>query len=165
MWKPYKPSVFYDEVIECGRRILLAGVVVFIKPSTSAQIAVTLMMAFVFVVMSEALAPYASWWDTWLSRMGHVVVFVSMYVALLLKVDVSDERAESQKIFEAILVGSHACMISVVVVETVVLTCSLKAEHRNEWVDTWFRHDDESFPGGSLEEYASHVFKVESGVQ
>lgn len=48
LWKPYKPSVFYYEVVECGRRISLAGVVVFIKPNTSAQIAVTLVMAFVF---------------------------------------------------------------------------------------------------------------------
>ena len=128
LWKPYKPSVFYYEVIECGRRILLAGVVVFIEPNTSAQVAVTLMMAFVFVVVSEALAPYASRWDAWLSRMGHAVVFVTMYVALLLKVDVSNERVGSQRVFEAILVGAHACMISVVVVETIVLTCSLKAE-------------------------------------
>eukprot|EP00752_Nemacystus_decipiens_P012586 g11146.t1 len=130
LWKPYKPSAFYYEVIECGRRILLAGVAVFIEPNTSAQIAVTLMIAFVFVVTSEALAPYASRWDAWLSRMGHAVVFVSMYVALLLKVDVSDERVESQRVFEVVLVGAHACMIVMVVVETVVLTCSVKADHQ-----------------------------------
>eukprot|EP00903_Cladosiphon_okamuranus_P021507 g19772.t1 len=125
LWKTYKPSVFYYEVIECGRRILLAGVVVFIEPNTSAQVAVTLMMAFVFVVISEALAPYASRWDAWLSRVGHAVVFVTMYLALLLKVDVSDERVGSQRVFEAILVGAHSCMIAVVVVETVVVACSL----------------------------------------
>jgi len=130
LWKPYKPSAFYYELVECCRRILLASVVVFIEPNTSAQIAVTLAMAFVFVVISEALAPYASRWDTWLSRTGHAVVFASMYVALLLKVDVSDEGARNQRIFEAILVGAHFCMISVVVVETAVLTCSLNAEQR-----------------------------------
>ncbi len=124
LWRPYKPSAFYYEVIECGRRILLAGVVVFIEPNTSAQIAVTLAMAFVFVVISEALAPYASLWDTWLSRTGHAVVFASMYVALLLKVDVSDERTSSQRIFEAILVSAHVCMVSVIVVETAILTWS-----------------------------------------
>ncbi|CAN0346425.1 unnamed protein product [Ectocarpus sp. 6 AP-2014] len=128
LWKLYRPSVFYYEVIECGRRVLLAGVVVFIYPNTAAQIAVTLVMAFVFVVVSEGLAPYASRWDTWLSRMGHVVVYMSMYVALLLKVDVSKERVDSQKVFEAVLVTAHACMILVVVVETVVLTCALRVE-------------------------------------
>ncbi|CAN0285491.1 unnamed protein product, partial [Hapterophycus canaliculatus] len=43
LWKPYKPYVFFYEVIECGRRILLTGVVVFIYPNSSAQIAITLM--------------------------------------------------------------------------------------------------------------------------
>ncbi|CAN0042036.1 unnamed protein product, partial [Laminaria digitata] len=92
LWTLYKPSVFYYEVVECGRRVLLTGAVVFIYPNTSAQIAVTLMIAFVFAMASEGLAPFASRWDTWISRMGHVVVYVSMYVALLLKVDVSNER-------------------------------------------------------------------------
>ena len=130
LWKPYTPKVFYYEVIECGRRILLAGVVVFIYPNTAAQVAVTLMIAFAFVVISEVLAPYTSPWDTWISRMGHMVVFVSMYVALLLKVDVSDDRVSSQKVFEAILVTAHACLILAVVVEAFLASFSLKARPR-----------------------------------
>lgn len=131
LYKPYKPSVFYYEVVECGRRVLLAGVVVFIEPNTAAQIAVTLILAFVFVVISEGLAPYASRWDTWLNRTSHAVVFVSMYVALLLKADVSDDGANSQDIFEAVLVTAHACMILAIVVETLVLTCSLNVRQRD----------------------------------
>lgn len=104
---------------------------VFIEPNTAAQIAVTLILAFVFVVISEGLAPYASPWDTWLNRTSHAVVFVSMYVALLLKADVSDDGADSQDVFEAVLVTAHACMILAVVVETLVLTCSLKARQRD----------------------------------
>eukprot|EP00752_Nemacystus_decipiens_P017698 g15868.t1 len=130
LWKPYKPSVFYYEVIECVRRILLAGVVVFIYPNSAAQVAVTLMIAFAFVLVSEALAPYASRWDHWISRTGHVVVVASMYVALLLKVDVSDERSSSQKVFEVVLVAVHVVMVLVVVVETVVMGLALTAEHR-----------------------------------
>ena len=130
LWKPYRPSVFYYEVIECCRRILLAGVVVFIYPNTAAQIAITLMMAVVFAMVSEGLAPYASRWDTWINRMGHAVVTMSMYVALLLKVDVSNERAGSQRTFEAVLVAVHACMLLMVVVEAVVQAISLWAEKR-----------------------------------
>ena len=130
LWKPYKSSIFYYEVIECGRRVLLTGTVVFIYPDTSAQIAVTLMIAFVFAMISEGLAPYASKWDTWISRMGHAVVYVSMYVALLLKVDVSNERSSSQKVFEAVLVAAHLGMILVVIVETGVMVCSLRETMR-----------------------------------
>eukprot|EP00752_Nemacystus_decipiens_P002289 g2167.t1 len=139
LWSPYRPGVFYYEVIECGRRIMLAGVVVFIFPNTAGQIAITLMMAFVFAMLSEGLAPYASRWDTWINRMGHAVVFVSMYVALLLKVDVSDDRAGSQEVFEAFLVTAHACMVLAVVVETAVITWALKVEQLEEPLEPRFR--------------------------
>lgn len=132
LWKPYKPGRYYYEVIECGRRILLTGVVVFILPNTAGQIAVTLMIALFFVFVSEALAPYESRWDIWVNRTGHAVVSTSMYLALLLKVDVSKEQARSQKIFEAILVTVHACMILAVVVESMVLTFSLGMEERDD---------------------------------
>ena len=60
VWNPYKPSVFYFEVIERIRRVVLAGVVVFFNPNTTSQIAVTLTLAFIFVVISESLDPYVS---------------------------------------------------------------------------------------------------------
>ena len=130
LWEPYKPSAFYYEVIECGRRVMLAGIVVFIYPNTAAQIAISLLMAFAFVMVSEGISPYASRWDAWLNRIGHAVVYVSMYLALLLKVDVSDERASGQKVFESLLVVAHACLILVVVVETLVITCARFREGR-----------------------------------
>ncbi|CAM9651378.1 unnamed protein product [Ectocarpus fasciculatus] len=132
LWEPYNHWAFYYEVIECGRRVLLAGVIVFIYPNTAAQIAVTLMIAFAFVVISEALNPYESGWDRWINRMGHVVVFSSMFLGLLLKVDVSNEHASSQRVFEAVLVLVHVCMVIAIVVETVVLFFQLKAELREE---------------------------------
>lgn len=132
LWKPYRPSVFYYEVVECGRRILLAGVVVFIYPNTAAQIAVALFMAFAFSLLSEALTPYASKWDVWLNRTGHLIVFASMYVALLLKVDISGERGSSQTVFETVLVAAHACMVVAIVLESVVLAWSLRGGGQKE---------------------------------
>ena len=59
--------MIYFEVIECARRVLLVGVVVFFNPNTASQVAVTLVLAFIFVVLSESLDPYVSKWDTWLT--------------------------------------------------------------------------------------------------
>ena len=132
LWKPYKPQRFYYEVIECGRRIMLTGVIVFIYPNTAAQIAVTLAISVVFIFVSEILAPHKSHWDAWINRTGHIVIFASMYVALLLKVDVSGENATSQKTFEVILIVAHGCMILVVVVEAVLMTLSLRAGKHTE---------------------------------
>lgn len=132
LWKPYKPERFYYEVIECSRRILLAGFVVFFYPNTAAQIAVALALAFVFVFVSETMAPYQSQWDAWISRLGHAIVFVSMYIALLLKVDVSGENDFSQKTFEVILVVAHGCMILAMVTEAVIMAFMLRAAKPQE---------------------------------
>ena len=132
LWKPFKPERFYYEVIECGRRILLAGVVVFFYPNSAAQIAVALALAFVFIFVSEIMAPHQSQWDAWISRLGHAIVFLSMYMALLLKVDVSGENDPSQKSFEWILVAAHGCMILAVVMEAAVLVFMLTAAKPQE---------------------------------
>lgn len=132
LWQPYRPNRFYYEVIECARRILLAGVVVFIYPNTAAQIAVTLAIAVVFVFVSEGMTPYESPWDTWISRIGHAVIFASMYLALLLKVDVSSDNNNSQRLFETILVASHGSMVLAVVMEIIATVFSVKTEEEQE---------------------------------
>ena len=127
LWKPYKPQRFYYDVIECGRRILLTGAVVFIYPNTASQVAVAFAIAVFFVFVSEAMAPYKSYWDAWTSRLGHAIVFASMYFALLLKVDVSGENHSSQEMFGVILVGVHGCMILAVMVQAIILAMSLRS--------------------------------------
>lgn len=97
-------------MIECARLILLTSVLVFIYlPQHSGpdrrDIDARLRL---FRHIAEALSPYEFRWDCWVSRAGHVIMYVSMYVTLLLKVDVSGERASSQRVFEAILVSAHA---------------------------------------------------------
>ena len=96
LWKPYKPQRFYNDVIECSRRILLTGTVVFIYPNTASQTAADFAIAALFVFVSMAMAPYKSCWDAWISRIGHAIVSATMYFALLLKVDISGENHSSQ---------------------------------------------------------------------
>lgn len=85
------------------------------------QVAITLLMAFAFLLVSELLAPYEAPMDTWLSRVGHVIIFLSMYQALLQKVDVSGERGESQNVFAGVLLTANLCMLAAIFVETMLL--------------------------------------------
>ncbi len=119
LWAPYRPNRFYSEVIECARRIMLTGVVVFIYPNDTAQIAITLLNSFLFFVVFEVLSPYKSASDTWVSRFGHILIFFTMFDVLLLRVDVSQESSESQKILAGVLVAGHVVMIVVVVAEAI----------------------------------------------
>lgn len=150
LWEAYRPERFYYEVVECGRRVLLTGVVVFIFPNTAAQIAITILISSFFALFFEVLSPYTSESDTWLSRGGHVIVFLSMFDLLLLKVDVSDETDPSQAAFAGVLVAGHVLMVLAIVVE-VVGVC---------WASRTRRVVDE---GEEEEDEASGRPRVESG--
>ncbi|CAM9844184.1 unnamed protein product [Scytosiphon promiscuus] len=124
LWEPYKRDKYYYEVVECFRRIALTGLAVFIYPDSSAQIAVVLLLAAAFMVVSEILAPFARPVEMWLYRAGHYVVFASMYLALLLRVDVSDEHGQSQEVFSGVIVIAHGAMLLVVVAQGLLIFVS-----------------------------------------
>ncbi|CAM9483258.1 unnamed protein product, partial [Ectocarpus fasciculatus] len=121
LWGAYKPSRYYYEIIEYVRRIMLTGVAVFVLPGSSAQIAVVLLLAVVFLFISESLSPFAKKIDMALYRWGNGVILASMYVALLLKVNVSDEGSETLSAFVVVLILANVFMVITVVVQSVLL--------------------------------------------
>ncbi|CAM9808689.1 unnamed protein product, partial [Laminaria digitata] len=58
LWQDYGPDVFYFEVIECGRRLLLTGVLVFIAPNSSTQVASACVFAFGSLLGFELMRPH-----------------------------------------------------------------------------------------------------------
>lgn len=72
------------EVVEYGRRITLTGEVVFVFPNDAAQIAISVLVAFLFSLLFEVLSPYKSESDKRLARGGHVIVFLGMFGLLVL---------------------------------------------------------------------------------
>ncbi|CAN0137547.1 unnamed protein product, partial [Scytosiphon promiscuus] len=59
LWSAYKPSRYFYEIVEFGRRITLTGIAVFVIPGSSAQIAIVLLLAVVFLFISESLSPFS----------------------------------------------------------------------------------------------------------
>lgn len=108
-------------MVECCRRIALTGIAVFVYPESSAQLAIVLLLAVVFMVVSEILVPFERSVEMWLYRAGHYIVFASMYLALLLRVDVSDEQARSQDVFSGVLVIAHAGIVLIVIANGVLM--------------------------------------------
>ncbi|CAM9604384.1 unnamed protein product, partial [Laminaria digitata] len=87
LWIAYRPEAYFYEVVESLRRVVLSGVIVFIFPNTAGQIATAFLLALFFAAVFLVLDPYTSSFDTWAARMGHTVVLMSMFVALLQKVE------------------------------------------------------------------------------
>lgn len=121
LWAAYRPSRYYYEVIECGRRIALTGVAVFILPDSTAQVAVVLLIAVVFMFISESLCPFENRIDMALYRWGNGIILASMYLALLLKAEISEEGSKTLATFTGVIIAANAFMVVTILVQSFLL--------------------------------------------
>ncbi|CAM9644386.1 unnamed protein product [Ectocarpus sp. 13 AM-2016] len=112
LWKDFGPEIYYYEVVECGRRILLTGVLIFISPNTAAQVAAACMFALVSLLGFELLRPHLDRVDSWLYRLGCLCIFLSNFLALLIKVDSGADG--NHDVFGAIMIGINVFLIMAV---------------------------------------------------
>jgi predicted outer membrane repeat protein len=99
LWTPYRSGMYYWEVIECVRRILLTGMIVFIAPGTAAQAAVACILALFSIVAVLYFRPHKDQLDAHIYLAGTLIIFFSMFLSLAIKVNLSTETHSSQKIF------------------------------------------------------------------
>ncbi|CAM9909015.1 unnamed protein product [Ectocarpus sp. 4 AP-2014] len=116
LWKDFGPDMYYYEVIECGRRILLTGALIFIAPHTAAQAAIACMFAFASLLGFELLRPHLDPADSWLYRLGCVIIFLSNFLALLIKADTAGEGNHS--VLGGIMVAINIFLILAVLFST-----------------------------------------------
>lgn len=96
LWEPYKPQVYYFELVEYARRLTLTGLLIFLFPETSTNLfVIAVLLSVLFWLVSEVLSPFHSRFDAWLYRAGTFMVFVSMYLPLLSEVGVSSGSLSS----------------------------------------------------------------------
>lgn len=119
LWRLYKPSCYYFELIECLRRFCLSGLLVFLYWGTAAQACIVLLMTMLFLVLSEVLDPYDSKLDSWISRMGQVAICTSMIWALMLKADEGGGEGKSRYVYTWTIMCEVVGMFSVVAIEIV----------------------------------------------
>ena len=121
IWAAYKPSRYYYEVVECGRRISFTVITAFVRANSAAQVSIAFLFAVVYVFVSEALSPFQRSVDTMLYRWGNGVIVASMYVALLMKVHVGQEEQNVLLTYSGVLVLANVFMVVAVLVEMVLL--------------------------------------------
>lgn len=130
LWVAYKPSRFYFEIVEFARRIALTGVAVFVLPNSAAQIAIVLLLAVVFVFISESFSPFEHGNDMILYRWGNAIVLASMYTALLLKMNLSDEDSQSLSAFVGVLIAANVFMVITVIVQSFLIWKQYRASQK-----------------------------------
>ena len=80
VWAVYRPSRYYHEVVECGRRISFMIVAAFVRANSAAQVSIAFLFAVVFVFISEAVSPFQNSADTMLYRWGNGVIARGQHV-------------------------------------------------------------------------------------
>ena len=121
VWGAYKPSRYYYEVVECGRRISQAVIAAVVVPNSAAQVSIAFLFAVVFVFVAEVLSPFENVADTRLYRWGNGVVVASMYVAFLMKVDVGEETHYALLTYSGVLILANVFMVITELLQIVFL--------------------------------------------
>ncbi|KAG5185731.1 hypothetical protein JKP88DRAFT_311568 [Tribonema minus] len=93
--KPYSPQTSYWECAECLRRLLLAGLLVFIMPGTAGQTAVACVFASLAGVVYESVRPHEERGEESLYRLGYSIIAASMFTSLLIQVKYVDEYSQN----------------------------------------------------------------------
>ena len=121
LWAAYRPAYYYYEVVEYARRIVLTGAAVFVLPDTPEQVAIVLLIAVIFMFISESFSPFESKLDMWLYRWGNGIILASMYVAFLLKVDLAQDGSQSSSTITVLLIGANVFLLLTVAIQAALL--------------------------------------------
>lgn len=121
VWAAYKPSRYYYEVVECGRRIIFTSIAALVLPNSREQIAIVLLVAVVFVFISEVISPFKKGTDMNLYRWGNGIIVASLYVAFLMKMDVGHDESPALLTFSGVLIAANVFMVVTVLVQTAFL--------------------------------------------
>jgi hypothetical protein len=122
LWKSYTHKMYYWEVIECMRRLLLTGAIVFIAPGTAAQAAIACVLAVVSLAVALYFQPHFDPHDGQIYTGGAMIIFLSMFLSLLMKTDVSTETNSSQAAFALVLVVLNIAMVIAAVVQVALVS-------------------------------------------
>eukprot|EP00953_Heterococcus_sp_UTEX-ZZ885_P004359 2861-Heterococcus_DN1.PRE.2 len=124
LWSPYRQQAYWWELVECIRRLALTGILVFILPGTAGQSAVACVFAGLSLGVFGLVQPLAEssdsndyWFGTW-------ILFLSTFIALVLKGDNSSESAHYNKFMAVVLVVFNVLLLSSAAIQGLISAVS-----------------------------------------
>ncbi|CAM9743167.1 unnamed protein product [Phaeothamnion confervicola] len=111
LWQPYKREVFWWELAECGRRVCLTGVLVFILPGTIGQAEWACLFAVASLAAVFYFLPHDDAIDAHMYCLGCIIIFCSMFLALVIQAESSIGSEDSKEGAAVLLVGLNIVML------------------------------------------------------
>lgn len=85
LFKSYLPKLFWFELFETARRLLLTGFLVLIMPGSASQLSLAIMVMGVSLVLISHYTPFVDKETGRLNFIAQVQTYLSLYVALLIQ--------------------------------------------------------------------------------
>jgi hypothetical protein len=115
----------------CFRRLLLAGFVVFIFPDSAAQAAVASIFAACCLLVAVHFKPHADVADSGIYFIGGTIIFFSMFLSLMTKVNITQDESQSQDVFAVLLIILNVGMVLAAVAQVAIVGHSTYASKTN----------------------------------
>ncbi|KAG5176025.1 hypothetical protein JKP88DRAFT_265595 [Tribonema minus] len=143
LWQPYQRGAYYWEVVECLRRLMVTGLLVFIMPGTPGQSAVACVFAFFTGVVYESKRPHEEGYDTWLYRLGepinnmrmvhddrfeagYSIIYITYFLSLLMHVSYTDEQSET--IIGNLLIALNVLLLIMALGQALLVLSSVRTD-------------------------------------
>jgi hypothetical protein len=128
LWSPYTPDTYWWEVVECIRRLLLAGFLVFIFPGTAGQAAVSCVFAMLSIVAFGHYKPLTVPLDSKNYLLGCIILFLSIFVALLVNVNyIGADSYQSKQVMSVVLILLNIWLFFGALLQVAVTTTAIRS--------------------------------------
>jgi len=116
LYASYTPRFWWFEIYDLMRKLFLTGLIIFIRPDTSTQIAVGTAFCMLSVAVHAGCYPFTTRSDNRLQYLALMCILWTMFIGLLLRVDVgaSDEDFNMTTL-SYILIISNVALVSILV--------------------------------------------------
>ena len=107
-------SYYRFEVFECGRRLALSGILVFVRKGSTSQIVVAILISLFTSALYIHWRPFERESDDNLAIVTQVSLFFTLFAALLKKVRVDKDEEYDETLFGIVLVLINCLSISMI---------------------------------------------------
>ena len=125
LFSAYSPRCWYYEIVECARRLLLTGMLVFYKDGSNTQIVVALVLAFGSLMVLSETKPYIDPLDNRLAVMALWVTILTLLASLMLGAGITEDDGYNKDVLGAAMVCINVSLI-VAAVGLQIYSCVLQ---------------------------------------
>lgn len=101
----YSGGMFYFEMLECARKVILCGILTFISPASAAQPLFAMLLFFICFAVLACGHPYADERDTKIAIVAYVTTFLAVLCGFIFMIQ-EDKRVDQPGTFQVLVVGA-----------------------------------------------------------